>query len=202
MVNLRYHWRRTRYLLRQRAGGAYVFIHINKCGGMSVEAALGIPVRLHDSARVRRLKLGARRWDEAFTFALVRHPYSRLISLYKFRVLTNQTGMRDRPIEINAWLREVYGRKNPAYHDKPLMFAPCFEWITDRKGGIIVDHVAKLEEIETEWPVIQARLGTTAALPVRNASGPGPGWEVLEADTRRLIQDRFAKDFEVLGYEP
>ena len=36
------------YLLRQRLGGRYVFIHINKCGGTSVEAALGIPVKIHD----------------------------------------------------------------------------------------------------------------------------------------------------------
>ena len=202
MVNLRYHWRRARYLLRQRAAGPYVFIHINKCGGTSVEAALRIPVKIHDSARERRRKIGRRRWDEAFTFALVRHPYSRLISLYKFRILTNQTGMGETPIEINAWIRQVYAERNPAYRDKPLMFAPCFDWISDGKGRIIVDHLAKLEAIEEEWPLIQHRIGATAALPMRNVSGAGPGWEMLEPATRTLVQEHFARDFEVLGYEP
>ena len=51
MVDVRYHWRLARYLLRQRASARYVFIHINKCGGTSVEAALRIPIKIHDSAQ-------------------------------------------------------------------------------------------------------------------------------------------------------
>ena len=199
---LRYRLRYYDYLLRQRLGGRYVFIHINKCGGTSVEAALGIPVKIHDSARVRRQKLGASRWDDAFTFAVVRHPYSRLISLYKYRILTNQTALGQRPIGINDWLREIYERRNPAYHDKPLMFAPCFDWVSDAGGRIIVDYLGRLETIGEDWPLIQARTGSTAVLPVRNASGAGPGWDVLEPATRSLIQQHFAKDFEVFGYEP
>ena len=131
----------------------------------------------------------------------MRHPYSRLISLYKYRILTGQTGLGEQPIEINAWLHEVYARRNPAYYDKPLMFAPCFDWVADPGGRIIVDHLARLETIGTDWPVIQERIGSPAALPVRNVSGKGPGWEVLEPETRALIRQHFAKDFEVLGYE-
>lgn len=199
---LKYRLRYYDYLLRQRLGGRYVFIHINKCGGTSVEAALDIPVKIHDSARIRRTKLGQRRWDKAFTFALVRHPYSRLISLYKYRTMTNQTALGKRSIEINDWIHEVYARRNPVYHDKPLMFAPCFDWVSDGNGRIIVDHLARLETIGTEWPVIRERIGTSATLPVRNSSGSGPGWEVLGPASRALIQKHFAKDFEVLGYEP
>jgi chondroitin 4-sulfotransferase 11 len=202
MPNLRHHLRRVRFLLRQRAAGRFVFIHINKCGGTSVEAALGIPCKIHDTARARRLKIGRRRWEEAFTFALVRHPYARAISLYKFRVRTNQTGLGDKPIALNDWVRATFGEKDPAYYDKPLMFAPCFDWLSDGNGRIIVDHAAKLEAIDAEWPTIEARTGRTAALPVHNASGPGPAPEALDPTSRRIVQGHFQKDFEEFGYEP
>jgi hypothetical protein len=202
MPSIRDRLRYYRYLIRQRRSGQYVFIHINKCGGTSVEAALGIPIKLHDTARLRRLKIGRRRWEQAFTFALVRHPYSRVISLYKFRVQTNQTGLGDQPVELNAWVRRAFGEKDPTYYDKPRMFAPCFDWVSDRSGRIIVDYIAKLETIEDQWPVIQERTGKTAPLPVRNASGPGLGWDVLDDEARRIIRRHFLKDFEVFGYEP
>ena len=202
-MSFEYRLRCWRYLLKQRIAGRYVFIHINKCGGTSVEAALGIPVKIHDTARLRRLKLGRRRWEEAFTFALVRHPYSRLISFYKYRTRYNQTGLRDdRPLDINAWIRATLVDRDPAYYDAPRMFAPCFDWISDRSGRIIVDYVAKIETIGEQWPIIQERTGQTMLLPVYNASGSALGWEVLDVEARRIIQEQFRKDFEELGYEP
>lgn len=202
MLNLKYRVRYVDYLLRQRLAGQYVFIHINKCGGTSVEAALQIPVKIHDTARLRRLKLGRRRWDAAYSFALIRHPYARVVSHYKYRVRTNQTGLGARPIELNAWVRAALGDKDPAYYDQPRMFAPCFDWVSDEGGRIIVEHVAKLEAIDVEWPVIQARVGSTAPLPLRNVTRSGPGREALDDGARRLIQVHFVKDFEAFGYEP
>ena len=191
-----------RYLLEQRLAGRYVFIHINKCGGTSVEAALGIP-KLHDTARLRRLKIGRRRWEKAFTFALVRHPYSRLISFYKYRARYNQTGLRDeRPLDLNAWIRATLADRDPAYYDQPRMFAPCFDWVSDRNGRVIVDYIAKLETIEEQWPVIQERIGEPGALPVRNVSGNRSDREILDGEARRIIQESFRKDFEAFGYEP
>jgi len=203
MATLAYRLRYLEYLLRQRLSGRFVFIHINKCGGTSVEAALDIPVKIHDTARLRRLKLGRRRWEEAFTFALVRHPYSRLISFYKYRTRYNQTGLRDdRPLELNAWIAATLVDRNPAYYDVPRMFAPCFDWISDRNGRIIVDYVARIETIGEQWPVIQERTGRMMPLPVRNASRGELSRDALDGESRRIIQERFRKDFEELGYEP
>ena len=202
-MNLRYRMRYYDYLLRQRLGGLYVFIHINKCGGTSVESALGIPVKIHDTARLRRLKLGRRRWEAAFTFALVRHPYSRMISFHKYRSRYNQTGLRDDPVELNDWIRAVFRDRDPRYHDNPKMFASCFDWLSDGEE-VIVEYVARLEEIDAHWPVIQARTGRTVSLPRRNFSRSeeaDPG-QLLAPDARQLLATHFRKDFETFGYEP
>jgi chondroitin 4-sulfotransferase 11 len=201
MENMRYRLLYYDYLFRQRVAGRYVFIHINKCGGTSVESALGIPVKIHDTALARRKKIGRRRWEQAFTFALVRHPYSKVISHYKYRIKTNQTAMREAPIALNEWIRKSYQDKDRHYYDQPLMFAPCFHWVTDQNGDVIVDYIAKLETIATDWPIIQERIGQEAPLPVKNISGSEFGWKDLDATARRIIQGHFRKDFEMFGYE-
>ena len=72
------------FIEQQRETGTYAFIHINKCGGTSVEAALGIP-KVHDTAQERREKLGVEAWDRLKNFSGVRDPYARVASLYRYR---------------------------------------------------------------------------------------------------------------------
>lgn len=84
--------------------------------------------------------------------------------------------------------------------ENSLWFAPCLDWITDETGRIMVDLVARLEEIEATWPIIQARIGTEAPLPRRNMSGSDLSWSDLDLRSRRTSEANFAKDFEAFGY--
>ena len=188
------------YLRQQRRAGTFSFVHINKCGGTSVERALGLP-KIHDTALERRDRIGADRWAQMFTFAVVRHPYDKVCSHYRYRIKTNQTGLGAAPIPLNDWVLRAYGEKDPAYYDQPLMFAPCIHWITDARGKIIVDHIAKLEEIDQDWPSIAARIGVAAALPKANATKPaGASRELLSEEVRALIDTLFDEDFTEFGY--
>jgi hypothetical protein len=190
------------FLLWQRLAGEVVFIHINKCGGSSVEAALGIPVKIHDTAAARRRKIGTQRWEKAFTFALVRHPYSKVISHYAYRLKSRYGHFNQNSIGLNDWIHRAYGDRDPALVKNPQWFAPCLDWITDETGATIVDLVVRLEEVEATWPIIQARIGTDAQLPRRNTSGSDLGWADLDAQSRRIIDTHFSRDFEAFGYRP
>ena len=86
-----------RYLAKlRRARNAwwsrYIFIHINKTGGSSIERALDLRFE-HMTAREKRVDVGPRRWQTAFKFAFVRNPWARALSHYRYRVQTNQTGL-------------------------------------------------------------------------------------------------------------
>ena len=59
------HWNRT---LRERYTRAYVFIHINKTGGSSIEKALGITLD-HSTALEKYQQLGSTAWQRKFTFS-------------------------------------------------------------------------------------------------------------------------------------
>ncbi len=193
--------RTEHYLHTQKTSGSWAFIHINKCGGTSVEHALNIP-KIHDTAQQRRDILGADRWAALRSFSIVRHPYERVRSLYKYRIKTAQTGLEDGHIGLDDWIAKVFDERDPAYHDKPLMFLPARDWLTDETGRIIVDTVVKLETIDEDWPKIQESIGIAARLPKKNTtakSGTGAA-EAMSAESVAILQRYFAADFDSFGY--
>ena len=191
-----------RYMRWQKRHGEYAFIHINKCGGTSIETALDIPVKVHDTARQRCNKIGRDAWNRIFTFAVVRNPYDRVASLYRYRIRTNQTGLGDDRIDLNDWVREVWQNRNPAYVDQPIMFASCFEWVTDDDGVIMVDEIIKLEEIDTGWTKVSSKIDGPDTLPRANTtkSGTAPA-DALTGESRAIIRAAFSNDFRTFGYE-
>ena len=200
-------WRRKlqkdAFYRHQRGGARAAFIHINKCGGTSVEKALDI-AKIHDTAQQRIALIGRDRWDAMYTFSIVRHPYSRICSLYEFRVKTGQTGMGDRSIALDDWIERVFETEDPAYRNKPLMFAPCHEWLSDETGELLVDDWFRLEELDAHWPAIKARTGAPGHLPHSNSTSGftvGRALDRLSPASVSTLDRVFAADFEHFGYE-
>ena len=192
-----------RILLSQRFQNRPVFIHINKCGGTSIERALDIP-KVHDDALTRRRRIGRRAWQRNYTFSIVRHPFSKVCSHYEYRVRTNQTGLGDRHLDLNSWIRETYGQRNPRYFDKPLMFAPCADWLRNGSGNIIVDEVFRLERIREAWPIIKRRAAIDQPLEGRNSTfrfTPAKAASLIEPQLLRLVEQHFDADFDLFGYQ-
>ena len=191
---------REAYLDAQKTSGHWAFIHINKCGGTSIERALNLPT-FHDSAQQRRDFLGADRWQELTSFSIVRHPYDRVKSLYRYRIKTKQTGMGNGHIGLNDWIRAVFAEKDPAYHDKPLMFLPARAWLVDENDRIIVDFVGKLETIAEDWNRIQDLTGVRTDLPHANTtSASRSDAQDFSQASRDILARHFDADFTPSGY--
>lgn len=202
-LRIRNRYALTRFWRAQSRSSRFAFIHINKCGGTSVEKALGLP-KVHDTAEERIARIGRDRWDAMHTFALIRHPYAKVVSHYKYRVKTNQTGMGGGEIGLDEWIRRAYGDRDPVLHDQPIMFAPCIAWLTV-DGEIVVDQVVKLEEIAAEWPSICRAIGRPrATMAHRNRTSSSSLDEArsrLADESIRILQDRFAEDFDRFEYD-
>ena len=110
--------------MQQRLLKKPIFIYILKCGGTRVEGALGLP-KTHDTALTRRRRVGAVDWEKAFTFSVVRHPYSKVISHYHFRRKHDGTCICSDGIGLNDWIARAHGDHELRYYDKALWFAPC-----------------------------------------------------------------------------
>ncbi|MDQ2088784.1 sulfotransferase family 2 domain-containing protein [Marimonas arenosa] len=192
------------FLLDQRDHGTVCFIHVNKCGGSSIEAALGIP-KIHDTAQQRIAKIGRPAWDRIWSFATTRHPYARVCSLYQFRLKRNISDIASDGIGLEEWVRRAIGDKEPRFYNIPLMFAPCTAWLTGDHGDILVDAVFDISEIARHWPEIARRAGVTSRLDWHNTTGrydAGSAATELGLAARRLVDTHFAADFERFGYRP
>lgn len=190
------------YLRAQAIRGSWAFIHINKCGGTSVEHALNIP-KIHDTAQQRRDRLGQARWDALTSFSIVRHPYPRVRSLYHYRIKTDRLDRSRGEIGLDDWIRATFAERDPLYYDKPQMLLPARAWLTDTDDSMMVDFVARLEEIGTDWPRIQALIGSDAELPMKNTTrgGSGAPTDGLSRASLDTLAEYFDADFESFGYQ-
>ena len=128
------------------------FVHINKAGGTwmrarlfkgarhqmletSSPAALGRMRQLgsrffHASAALQREALGAAAWDAAYTFALVRNPYARQVSMFHFLLMEASCNkpIGSRPSHCEERKLPAAG---PWLHDPAQVIAKFRKWIRD-----------------------------------------------------------------------
>ncbi|MEM7059364.1 MAG: sulfotransferase family 2 domain-containing protein [Pseudomonadota bacterium] len=176
----------------------FAFVHINKCGGTAVELALGLP-KNHLTAVSLRDEMGADEWARRFTFAVVRNPFDRVVSIYFYRVRTGQSNLGGRHLNINQWVERVWAEEDPAYLGNAVLVAPAFAWVSDG-DDLIVDEVLKLEDLDQEWKRVAERLGVTVRPGVVNANSHPPYQDLLSPVARKTLQKAFAQDMDRFGY--
>lgn len=176
----------------------FEFIHVNKCGGSSIEVALGLP-KTHDTAVERREEIGQAAWDAAFTFATVRNPFDRVASIYYYRLRTDQDGLADRHLSFNAWVRRVFADHEPPYWEDTPLLGPATDWLCEN-GVLIVDRVVPLERIADQWPAICRVLGVTRHLQILNNNSHPAHGAIYDPGARRIVEEVFASDLETFGY--
>ncbi len=190
-------WHRT---LRQRYLRPYVFIHINKTGGSSVEKALGIGLD-HSTALEKYHQLGERAWQRKFIFSFVRNPWDKVVSHYYYRVKTNQTGLGQQPLAFSDWLQACYVDRDPRYYDQPRMFMPQRQWLVDEQGDMLVEFIGRFEQLGEDFGRVCTHLGLDAQLGHAKPSGRGSYRDYYDAASKALVADRFAEDIEAFGYD-
>ncbi len=179
----------------------FVFIHINKTGGSSVERALGLPLE-HRTALEKIREIGRRNWDRRFSFAVVRNPWDKVASHYHYRVATNQGGLGEATPGFRDWVRLAYAEHDPRYYDAPRMFMPQLRWISDADGNILVNQLCRFEQLERDFAAICLHLGRRVELPHAKASArPAGSWrDLYDGPTRDIVAQCFSEDIERFDY--
>ncbi|MCG7628835.1 sulfotransferase family protein [Epibacterium sp. MM17-32] len=179
----------------------YFFVHIPKCGGTAVADALK-GYYLHGKAREWRQKTGGASWDSLRTFALVRRPYERVCSLYRYRSQIAEGEEAGIDLSLNDWVAEALEDRDPEALDTEMSLHPCLPWVVDHAGAPLVKLVCRLEEIDDDWTMVQRLTQSDVDLPMRNRTERLCGTTVsdLNARSRAIIEDYYAADFDNFGY--
>ena len=185
--------------LRERYLQNYLFIHINKTGGRSVETALGC-VYEHKTARQKIEEIGPDVWNDKFTFAFVRNPWDRAVSQYAYRTKTNQHADVDADMPFETWVRRAFVERDPELINKDILFRPQSDWVTDADGSMLVDFVGRFERFAEDFAHVCKQIGVEADLPHKNRSSRGSYTTYYDAETARIVERFFAEDIERFEY--
>lgn len=194
-----YHGTRQGLLwLRYRYACNFVFVHIHKTGGTSVESILGLPV-LHERAQAQREILGPDEYDSRFSFSIVRNPWDLNVSLYHHLRQSDQWS-RDDVLPFTEWVKRMYVDEDPQYNHIAWHGRPQWWWLQNRDGSLMVDYVARLETIGDDWQTICDRIGVDTPLPHRNKSKRDRYQTYYDSESREIIGEVYKKDIKEFGY--
>ena len=189
-----------------------VFIHVPKAAGTSISESLYGRFTGHVRAS------DVLRWASAAVrslprVAVVRNPWSRLVSAYRF--IKRGRGIGG-PNAGRVWRAEQYdipefdtfesfvndwlASQNLGALDEA--FQPQLPFVSDRRGEIIVDHLGRVESLEPTYEYLADRV--QALMPFGRSNRSGDPVDYRKFYTPELV-DRvgkiYADDVRILGYE-
>ena len=196
-----------------------IFVHIPRCAGSSIEDVIwpgersekqlwmGFVSRFrnryqtgglqHLLAKQIRREVGRQRFESYFKFSVVRNPFDRLVSQFSY--------MRRRPD-----LRAFIGMDRAAPFDEYLQligqnrhvqWEPQTSFLYDDEGALLVDFVARFEDIEQDMARVIERLGLDCdSLPNVNPIPRGPYQSYYTERSRRQVERMYREDLTQFQY--
>ena len=161
----------------------FVFVHITKTGGQSIENIFGFHVKGKEIKNSSRWGWGwshehnhwrahmtigeyltngfltKKEFDSFFKFSFVRNPWARAVSEWRW-------SFKLTPIRFNVFLKDKWSiiKHYPSngvfiQHNRP-QYVSIYD---DDK--LLVDFVGKLENIESDWKIVADKIGVGTPLP-------------------------------------
>ena len=186
-----------------------IFIHIPKAAGTSIKQSLrSLDSFLewgHQSYFAFNYLLGSQIYQQSFSFAFVRNPWDRLVSEYFY--IKNGSNSKHKEFFhhhlsrfdsfsdfVIQWLslKHIYLYSN---------FLPQYRFITNSVGNIMVSHVARFEQIDTEIDYISSHINYKFNCPVFNASAHDHYRSYYTDKAKEVVREIYRKDIELFGYQ-
>ena len=184
----------------------YVCIAIPKTGSTTVRnmcrRGIGDGTGRHETARSIIREIGLECWREKFTFATVRNPYARAVSIYHVDcpgyVLGSKTYFRQ---WAKAFLSgELYPCRRSGYIANRWNQV---EYIRDDEGDVLVDFIVHLENIEEDMKMVCQRLNIPfSGVPHINKGRISCDYrDYYDDETVEVVGNWFREDLEQFGYD-
>lgn len=197
-----------RYSYWQKQG--CVFIHVPKAAGTSVNKSLYGRTLGHYSA-TEIMRTFPNLWTHGFTFSLVRNPWDRILSAYRFSRLghTDSMGVY-RPEqyqipEFSSFERFVYEwlpYKNLSRCD--FIFRPQYLFVCDHNKKVMVDHLGNVERLAESVSFVEDQLGHAIDVTMMNrTSSPDKSYRdaYITNEMIDIVSAAYSDDINTFGYD-
>ncbi|MEO6927992.1 MAG: sulfotransferase family 2 domain-containing protein [Casimicrobiaceae bacterium] len=189
----------------------YIFVHVQKTGGISIDATL----RRHESERsdawrehqgrqhmfaseVRAL-VQPQQWETYYKFAFVRNPWGRLVSWYHMCMQAAEPNAFARHVQESAPTFDAFIRHTTTGLALRTTYNQL-DYVADDDGKLLVDFVGRYERLRDDFEVVRERLGITHDLPHANRSSHSDYRDYYTDETRAIVAQRFARDIAHFDY--
>ena len=177
----------------------FIFIHINKCGGTTIDTLFNGEFAGHKKAFYYK-ELYPKEFNNYFKFAFVRNPWDRVVSFYHYQVKRkwdfypfNETISFKK--FVKEWLRQMRRQTT-------LSTNSCYDWISDKNDDLLVDFIGRLENFQQDFNTICDKIGIPhQQLPYTNKTNHKHYTEYYDDETKEIVAKKYAKDIEYFGYE-
>ncbi|MEE3037290.1 MAG: sulfotransferase family 2 domain-containing protein [Bacteroidota bacterium] len=191
---------KTHPMLRAFEKKRCIFFHIPKTAGMAVSSAIfGDITWGHRDVSFYVNHFGKERFYSFYKFTVVRNPYDRLYSAYVF---LKNGGINQHDTSFSR----KYLSKYPTFDDfvrhglndkdvnRWVHFLPQHHFIKNKNGNIVVDFIAKKEQLETDFETICRYLNVSVSLQTINQTGNKKDLSLTE-DVKSIIKTHYKEDF-------
>lgn len=180
----------------------FIFIHIGKTAGTSITKIIGEPFQKHNTAKEVIKIIGREKWDNNYKFTVVRNPWDKVFSWYKYRTQLNQSNMKTNPISFADWVACTYGEnKDPYYYYRPKIFLPQVEWLKNDNGEIDMDKIIRFENLKEDFEIVANEVGVVSDLPHINKTKRTDYREFYDEATKEIIEQWFYEDIKLFNYK-
>ena len=192
----------------------HTFIHIPKTAGKSISSYIlkyGIePHAICEKSHATREDLGLTGKDLGSTFAVVRNPYSRMVSLYRFlfecdikKITKKSNKYFDNPVGDLKWhsdlLSHYKGRLSFKRFCNKLPMMPFGE---PQCSFLPADRLLRYENLEKDFEHYRVSLNSKEPLWKINSTGTENNWvNYYDKETADQVYNVYKEDFVKLGYK-
>lgn len=188
----------------------FVFVHINKTAGTSIEKSLPGCVRrrnVHPSANEYKQMLGEN-FKNYFKFSFVRNPWDKMKSFYLFRSRSRKQWMKQhnygRLPTFEEFIKNMLDIPTEPYGSKithTQRASNQLDWLTDENENILVDFIGRYETLQSDYEKVCNELKLPSALlPEVNCSGGTHYSEYYTSETQEIVATRFQRDIDFFNY--
>ena len=178
----------------------FIFIHIPKTGGSSVDCFFTNTYRegglrtKHRTAQTYKLQF-PNQFSEYFKFTIVRNPWDKCFSHYNYKARDSSQPGFSGHLLFSDWLKKNFSN--------PLVFNNHFDFLSNTRGKVSIDYIMRFETLEYDFDIVCNRIGVPSIgnLPHINKTNHEHYTEYYDDETREIVARKYAKDIEYFGYK-
>ncbi|MEZ9198479.1 sulfotransferase family 2 domain-containing protein [Shewanella sp. 10N.286.54.B9] len=185
-----------------------IFIHVPKVAGTSINHAIyGRTLGHYSSLEINNTF--PQLFQKSFVFSLVRNPWDRVLSAYRFakQGRTETMGVNNPEqyqipefATFESFVLEWLADKNVDELD--FVFQTQSRFLVDEKGELLPDYVGKLESLEESVPIIDSKLGRKLAIPHANKVNKKGSYHDYYTSQKMIdvVSEKYAEDIKRFEY--